>query len=68
VSLFCMEVCCSCYKATQTLNTSNESGLQVNREINYMMMSCHKNVRQNHNIKTAKRSLKMRKSLNIWEQ
>jgi hypothetical protein len=44
-------------KNTETLiDTSNEVGLQINTEkTKYMLLSCHQNAGQNHDIKTANR-------------
>jgi hypothetical protein len=45
-------------KKTQTLiDDSEEVGLEVDAEkIKYMLLSCHQNAEQNHNIKIANRS------------
>jgi len=43
-------------------------GLEVNaEETKYMFMSLYQNKGQNHNVKTANKSLKTLQNLNTWE-
>jgi hypothetical protein len=56
-------------KTEAMLGTSREVGLEVNPEnTKYMVISCHWNVGQNHNLLTANKSLKMWQSSSTWEQ
>jgi phosphoglycerate-specific signal transduction histidine kinase len=56
-------------KNTKTLiDASTEVGLEVNGEkTKYMLLSCHQNAGQSHNIKIGDKSFEMWHSLNIWE-
>jgi hypothetical protein len=57
-------------KKTEALTgASKEVGLEVNtEETMYILMSCHQNAGQNHNIKTAKVDpLKIWQSSNMWD-
>jgi hypothetical protein len=57
-------------KNTQTLtDASKKVGLEINVEkTKYMLLSCHQNVGQNRDKKTANRSFEICHSSNIWGQ